>query len=163
MREYHDILIWAKDWWWFMSLLLDSHWNVFLCETDDDLIIHFFASLCKVWYQSNDSFFGNKANWMCFWTVTEIACSGKKAQKQIFYIIFENNIFESLWLLECGAVKQLEMASMLCAHCLPANRAFRTGNRAGARVHSFDCYGKEARQMAKFARCPFCKNNCKLL
>jgi hypothetical protein len=25
---------------------------------------------------------------------------------------------------ECGAVKQWEMTSLLCAHCLPANRAF---------------------------------------
>ena len=38
---------------------------------------------------------------------------------------------ESLWLIERGAVKQWEMTSLLCAHCLPANRA-------GARVRSFD-------------------------
>ena len=38
---------------------------------------------------------------------------------------------------------------------------FRTGNRAGARVRSFDL-AKEARQMAKFKRCPFTKTiaNC---
>jgi hypothetical protein len=63
------------------------------------------------------------------------------------------------------------MTSLLCAHCLPANLAsvagssigyvlrigpFRTGNRVGARVPSFDL-AKEARQMAIFARCPFAK------
>jgi hypothetical protein len=42
------------------------------------------------------------------------------------------------------------MTSLLCAHCLPAG-PFRTGNRTGARVRSFDL-GKEARQMAKFAK-----------
>ena len=38
---------------------------------------------------------------------------------------------------------------------------FTTGNWAGARVRSFDL-AKEARQMAKFARCPFAKTttNC---
>ena len=42
---------------------------------------------------------------------------------------------------------------------------FRTGDRAGARVRSFDL-ANEAQQMgemAKFARCPVCKNNWKLL
>jgi hypothetical protein len=53
----------------------------------------------------------------------------------------------SLWLLECGAVKQWEMTSLLCAHCCLRIRPFRTRNRAGARVRS----------MAKFTRCPFAK------
>jgi hypothetical protein len=57
------------------------------------------------------------------------------------------------------------MTSLLCEHCLPGIASFRTGNRAAARVRSFDL-AKEARQMgemAKFARCPVFKNNCKLL
>ena len=32
--------------------------------------------------------------------------------------MLRSNICESLWLLECGAVKQWEMTSQLCAHCL---------------------------------------------
>jgi hypothetical protein len=39
------------------------------------------------------------------------------------------------------AVKQWEMTSLLCAHCSLKNwkiAPFRTGNRAGARVRSFD-------------------------
>jgi hypothetical protein len=56
------------------------------------------------------------------------------------------------------------MTSLLCALFACRGR-FRTGNRAEARVRSFDL-AKEARQMGemtKFAWCPVCKNNCKLL
>ena len=67
----------------------------------------------------------------------------------------------------------LTKTSLAAHYCLPATARTvclrigpcRTGNRAGARVRSFDL-AKEARQigeMAKFARCPVCKNNCKLL
>ena len=38
------------------------------------------------------------------------------------------SVREFLWLLECGgcgAVKQWKMTSLLCAHCLAANRAFQ--------------------------------------
>ena len=39
--------------------------------------------------------------------------------------MLQSNICESLWLLECGAVKQWEMTSLLPAHSLAANRAFQ--------------------------------------
>ena len=73
-------------------------------------------------------------------------------------------LFDSQWLLECGAVKQWETTScMLCAHCLPANRTFQKQKSGrGARVRSFDL-AEEARQMAKFAQCPFAKTTAKLL
>jgi hypothetical protein len=52
--------------------------------------------------------------------------------------------------IERGAVKQWEMTSLLCAaHCLPANRPSRTGNRTGARVRSFDL-ANEARHDDKW-------------
>ena len=75
--------------------------------------------------------------------------------------MLRSNICECVWLLECGAVKQWEWtACMRRTVCLRIG-LFRTGNRAGARVHSFDLT-KEARKMAKFARCPFAKTtaNC---
>ena len=52
-------------------------------------------------------------------------------------------------------------ALFACKSVLPS----RTGNRAGARVRSFDLANKAQQmgKMAKFARCPVCKNNCKLL
>jgi hypothetical protein len=51
------------------------------------------------------------------------------------------------------------MTSLFCAHCFPASRPFKSGNRAGGRVRSFDL-ANEAQQMgemAKFARCPVSK------
>ena len=66
---------------------------------------------------------------------------------------------------ECGAVKQWEITSLLCAYCLPANRAFQTFRRAGARVRSFDL-AKEARQIGELANshgAQFAKKTCKLL
>ena len=67
---------------------------------------------------------------------------------------------------ECGAVKQWKMTSVLCAHCLPANRTFQN-RKSGRRTLSFFFnLANEAPQvgeMAKFACCPVCKNNCELL
>ena len=56
------------------------------------------------------------------------------------------NICEFLWLLECGAVKQWEMTSLLYAHCLPANRAFQNRKSGWSTRCSFDL-AKEARHM----------------
>jgi hypothetical protein len=69
-------------------------------------------------------------------------------------------ICESLWLLECGAVKQWEMTYFAHTVCLQT-WPFRTGNQAGACVLSFDL-AKEARQLATFGWCPFAKTtaNC---
>ena len=75
--------------------------------------------------------------------------------------MLQSNTCESLCgLLECGAVKQREwpacFARTVCLRIGP----FRTGNRAGTCVRSFNF--AKARQMAKFARCPFAKTitNC---
>jgi hypothetical protein len=59
------------------------------------------------------------------------------------------------------------MTSLLCAHWLPANRAFQN-LKSGWSTRSFFSFdlANEARQMgemAKFARYQVCKNNCKLL
>jgi hypothetical protein len=50
-------------------------------------------------------------------------------EKNVSYTVLthglRSNICESLWLLECVAVKQWEITSLLCADCLPANRAIQ--------------------------------------
>ena len=49
--------------------------------------------------------------------------------------MLQSNICESLWLLECGAVKQWEMASLLGAHSLHATRAFQNQKSARQNLH----------------------------
>jgi hypothetical protein len=54
-----------------------------------------------------------------------------------------------------------QLISLLCTHCLPANRAFQN-QKSGWSTRSFFCLAKEARHMAKFAQCSFAKTtaNC---
>ena len=44
---------------------------------------------------------------------------------------------------ECGAVKQWEMTSLFCVHCLPANRAFQN-RKSGWSTRSFFWFGKRS-------------------
>jgi hypothetical protein len=87
----------------------------------------------------------------------------------VILMSFQTIYYINYIMLECGAVKQWELTSLLCAHCcLRIGPPFRTGNPAGARVRSFDLANEarqmgENREMAKFALCPVCKNNYKLL
>jgi hypothetical protein len=59
-----------------------------------------------------------------------------KGTDRCFWLTDFRNICEPLWLLECGAVKQWEMSSLLCAHCLPANRTFQN-RKSGWITRSF--------------------------
>jgi len=71
----------------------------------------------------------SKYSWVIFGVVLYF-CNHNLNWSSNYVFIFDSrmlrsNICESLWLLECGAVKQWEMTSLLCAHILPANRAFQ--------------------------------------
>ena len=58
-----------------------------------------------------------------FWWQSALCLREKCCSDCIFDSrMLQSNICESLWLLECGAVKQWEMIG---AHSLPANRAFQ--------------------------------------
>ena len=62
------------------------------------------------------------------------------------------HICESLWFLECGAVKQWEtMTSLLGAHSLAANRTFQNRKAGWSTTNGKTC------------TLLVCKNNCKLL
>jgi hypothetical protein len=53
------------------------------------------------------------------------------------------------------------MTSLLCPHCLPANRAFQNWKSGWRTLRSFDLAKGVLRQIAKFARCPFATTaNC---
>ena len=53
-------------------------------------------------------------------------------------------VFVVTWVLgDCGAVKQWEMTSLLCAHSLPANRAFQN-RKSGWSTRSFFWFGKRS-------------------
>jgi hypothetical protein len=65
--------------------------------------------------------------------------------------MLQSNICESLWLLECGAVKQWEMISLLPAHSFAANRSFQNQKWGWSMTNG------------KICTVPICKNNCKLL
>ena len=65
--------------------------------------------------------------------------------------MLQSNICESSWLLECGAVKQWEMTSLLGAHSLAANRALQNRKKGWNTTNE------------KICTVLVCKNNCKLL
>jgi hypothetical protein len=74
------------------------------------------------------------------------------------------SVREFLWLLECGgcgAVKQWKMTSLLCAHCLAANRAFQN-RKSGYSTRSFFWFGKRSTTNGKIHTVPFAKTtaNC---
>jgi hypothetical protein len=87
------------------------------------------------------------------WEMTSLLCAHCLPVNRAFQNRSNICDCESLWLLEC---KQWEMTSLLCAHYLHANRSFQN-QKSGWSTRSF------LGEMAKFARCPVCKNNRKLL
>ena len=80
-----------------------------------------------------------------------------------YYLLFDSRMLQSniFVVLSVGQLNNGKRPACFARTVCMRIGPFRTRDRAGARVRSFDL-AKEARQMAKFARCSFAKTtaNC---